>query len=140
MDDLRYSPPKTVVADMGADVAAEPVVPDAVLKKIRNAWIASLISSALTTVMILLKLSGLGVGPFSAIDGIDVLFMLGMAFGISRKSRTCAVLMFCYFMLSKYLLIKATGQLNGLLVGAVFLYFYAMGAVGTFEYHKLRKG
>jgi hypothetical protein len=141
MDEARYTPPKAVVDDVDADLAAGHSVPDAVLKKIRNAWIACLVSSGITTLLILLKLSGHGGGPFSAIDGIDVLFVLGMALGISRKSRVCAVLMFCYFVLSKYLLMKATGQAGGLLVGAVFLYFYAMGAVGTFEYHKpVRKG
>ena len=138
MDESRYTPPRSAVGDVKVD--ASPVVPDAVLKKIRSAWVACLVSCAITTVLILLKMGGSQVGPFTTLDLVDVVFVLGMAFGISRKSRTCAVLMFCYFVLSKYLLIKATGQVGGLIVAAVFLYFYAMGVVGTFEYHKLRKG
>ena len=136
MDETRYTPPKAVVDDVDVD----PVVPDAVFKKIRNTLVACLISAAITTVLILLTLGGNRVGPLSGIDAIDIVFVLAMAFGISRKSRVCAVLMFCYFVLSKYLLMKATGRANGLWLGAVFLYYYAMGVVGTFEYHKLRKG
>jgi serine/threonine-protein kinase len=139
MDDMRYSPPKAIVDDVAADPGAE--IPDKVLKKIRTAWIACLVSAAMTLVMIAVVMntgqSKLGLqGP---IDLIDVGFILGMAFGISRKSRVCAVLMLAYFAFSKYLIIRATGQLGSVWLGLVFLYFYAQGVVGTFEYHKLRK-
>ena len=139
MDDMRYSPPKAVVDDVAVDVGSE--VPDKVLKKIRTAWIACLVSAGMTLVMVAVVIatgrSTLGLqGP---IDLVDVAFILGMAFGISRKSRVCAVLMLVYFAFSKYLIIRATGQLSGVWLGVVFLYFYAQGVVGTFEYHKLRK-
>jgi len=139
MDDMRYSPPKAVVDDVAVDVGSE--VPDKVLKKIRTAWIACLVSAGMTLVMVAVVIatgrSTLGLqGP---IDLVDVAFILGMAFGISRKSRVCAVLMLVYFAFSKYLIIRATGQVSGVWLGVVFLYFYAQGVVGTFEYHKLRK-
>ena len=140
MDDMRYSPPEAVVDDVAADVGIE--IPDKVLKKIRTAWIACLVSAGMTVVMIAVVIatgkSSLGLqGP---IDLLDVAFILGMAFGISRKSRACAVLMLVYFAFSKYLIIRATGQVGSVWLGLVFLYFYAQGVVGTFEYHKLRKG
>jgi hypothetical protein len=138
MDETRYTPPKAAVVDLAADEDAI-TVPDAVLKKIRNAWIAALISAAVTLVVSLLALAGNHVGPFTGAELLDVVFILALAFGISRKSRVCAVVMFVYFVFSKYLLIRQTGQLNGLFMGVVFLYFYALGVAGTFEYHKLRK-
>ena len=139
MDDLRYSPPKAVVKDVAAEAAVE--IPDKVLKKIRAAWIACLVSAAMTLVMIAVVMSTgrSSIGLQGPIDLVDVVFILGMAFGISRKSRICALLMLVYFAFSKYLIIRASGQVSGAWLGLVFLYFYAQGVVGTFEYHKLRK-
>ena len=138
MDDSRYTPPKASVADVRNDTEAQ--VPDAVLKKIRNAWVACIVSGVLTVILAVIAMNGNSMGGHSGYDVIDALFVFGLAFGISRKSRTCAMLMLAYFVLSKYLLFRAYGQVNGLLFGIVFLYFYAMGVQGTFEYHKLRKG
>ena len=137
MDDLRYNPPKAAVLDVDPD--AGKVVPDAVLKKIRNAWIAGLVSAGVTLVVALMALAGSRLGPFTGAELIDVVFILGLAIGIRRKSRVCAVLMFGYFAISKIMLIADTGQVNGLFMGLAFLWFYGLGVQGTFEYHKLRK-
>ena len=138
MDETRFTPPKATVDDLAAE-GDDIVVPDAVLKKIRNAWIAALVSAGVTLVVALLALAGNHVGPFTGGELVDVVFILALAFGISRRSRTCAVIMFGYFLVSKILLIRQTGQAGGLFMGIAFLYFYAMGVAGTFEYHKLRK-
>ena len=50
MDDMRYSPPKAAVDDVAANVGIE--IPDKVLKKIRTAWIACLVSAGMTLVLI----------------------------------------------------------------------------------------
>lgn len=139
MDDLRYSPPKAAVDDVVADDAA--AIPDKVLKKVRNAWIACLVSAGMTLLLIAVVMATghSSIGLQGPIDLIDVAFILGMAFGISRKSRVCAVLMVVYFAFSKYLIFRASGQLGSVWMGVVFLYLYAQGAIGTFEYHRLRK-
>ncbi len=46
MDDLRCNPPQAVVLDVDADDGS--VVPAAVLRKSRNAWIACLVSAGVT--------------------------------------------------------------------------------------------
>ncbi len=140
MNDSRYTPPQVPVADVSAGTGDEVTVPDTVLKKIRNASIAAVIAGAITLVLAAMAMSGNPTGGHTSLDAIDALLVFGMAYGIHRKSRVCATLMLCYFVLSKYLLFKASGQASGLLSGFVFLYFYAMGVQGTFEYHKLRKG
>ena len=139
MDDMRYSPPRAAVDDVAAELGIE--IPDKVSKKIRAAWIACLFSASMTLVMVAIVIATgeRNFGLHGPIDLLDVGFILGLAFGISRKSRVCAVLMLVYFMLSKYLIIRATGQVGGVWLGLAFLYFYAQGVVGTFEYHKLRK-
>jgi serine/threonine-protein kinase len=139
MDGMRYSPPKAAVDDVEVETAGE--IPDKVLKKIRAAWIACLVSAAMTVLMIVVAMTTgrSSIGPQGPIDLVDVVFVLGMAFGISRKSRVCAVLMLVYFAFSKYLMIRASGQVSGLGLGLVFLYFYVQGVIGTFEHHRLRE-
>jgi hypothetical protein len=129
----RYAPPE---AEVASPPPAEPAVPDAILRKIRNAWVAGLISSGVTLVFVLIAISGTSIAGFTAWEFADVALMLGLSFGLYRKSRTCAVLMLAYFVISKALLFQATGRASGMLLALVFLYYYAQGVVGTFAYHR----
>lgn len=108
-----------------------------VLKKIRNAWIAGLVSGSITLVVTLFAIAGMSVLGYSAAELIDVALVFGLTFGIYKKSRTCAVLMFVYFVFSKIVLMTEMRSASPMIVGLVFLYFYAMGVVGTFQYHRL---
>ncbi len=137
MQDMRFDPPRSAVADIVVEDGRR--VPEDVLKKIRNAWIAALVSAAVTLVIALVAMAGELHGPFSGSQLWDVVFILGLAFGISRKSRVCAVVMFLYFVISKIWLIYVTGQFNGIYLGFAFLYFYGQGAMATFDYHRIRK-
>jgi hypothetical protein len=133
MEEQRFAPPLAVVADIDSG----PDVPDGTLKKIRQAWIACLVSAAITLVFSLLAMGSGGFAGFGASNLFDVALILAFAYGISRRSRVCAVLMFAYFLLSKYLMFKATGQFGGGILAIVFMWFYGQGVAGTFEYHKL---
>ena len=139
MDTDRYAPPK---AELNIAPAApnEAEVPPEVLQKIRNAWIACLISLAMTLLLTVIAISGSSIAGYSAWQLLDVALVAGLAFGIYRKSRACAVVMFIYFLISKILVVVETGQASGLVMGVVFLYFYWQGVVGTFAYHRLMKG
>lgn len=131
-----YTPPGTEVRAVDDPES----IPDGVLKKIKGAWIAALISGMMTLIVTLVAISGnrmLGFGPMNV---LDVVLIFGLAYGIYRKSRTCAVLMFAYFAISKIMLFAQTRQASGIVFGLIFLYFFGRGVVGTFEYHKLRKG
>ena len=137
MQDMRFEPPKSAVADIAVDNGRR--VPDEVLRHIRHAWIAGLVAAVFTLVFTLLAMIGTRVGPFSSLQLIDVVLILLLTFGISRKSRVCAVLMFVYFLASKILAIKHGGSLNGVLYGLAFLYYFGQGAMATFDYHRIRK-
>lgn len=73
----------------------------------------------------------------SALSLIDAAFVCGLAFGIHKKSRVCAVTMLVYFIISKAIqLIEMGGTTFMIPVALICLYYYWMGVVGTFGYHK----
>jgi hypothetical protein len=114
-------------------------IPEEVLKGIKNAWVAGLISGSMTLVLALLALSGTSFLGFSAWELIDAALMFGLTFGIYKKSRTCAILVLLYFVCGRIYLMVQTGKPSGILVGFVFAYYFWKGVVATFEYQKLRK-
>jgi serine/threonine-protein kinase len=130
----RYAPPKSEVEVRKNDLSYS--VPDEVLKKIKHAWTAGLISAALTLLVTLLAVFGVKMMGFDAWEFLDVAFILGLTYGIYRKSRVCAVLMLVYFLISKIIIFAQSGKPNGIVMAVVFLYYYAQGVAGTFAYHK----
>jgi len=124
-----------------AAIAADPVieVPEDILKKIKNGYIAGLVSAAMTLVVTLIAMSGTAMLGFSAWQLIDVALILGLTFGMYKKSRACAAIMLIYFITSKVLIMMDTGKANGVVMGLLFAYFYGQCVMGTFAYHKLMR-
>lgn len=112
-------------------------VPEEILKKIKHAWVAAVVSGCITLVATLVAMSGTDILGFSAWELIDVALIFGLAFGIYRKSRTCAVIMFVYFIASKILITMQTGRPSGIPLALVFGYCFWQGIAGTFAYHRL---
>ncbi len=127
-----YEPPRSEITF----IPALPPVPDSILKNIRNAWIAGLISASITLIFVLLAISGKVYLGFSEWEFFDVALLLGLAFGIYKKNRVCAVLMCLYFIAAKIVIFYETGHVSGILMGSLFIYFYVQGARATFAYHK----
>lgn len=119
----------------------EPDIPLAPLKAIRNAWIAAVVSGAITVLFSLIGMAGGGSMGFSAWSLIDAALIFGLAFGIYRKSRVCALIMLIYFVGSKILMLMDgyASNLFGIALALAFLYWYTKGVIGTFAYHKLIK-
>ena len=128
-----YSPPKSDV-----ELHQPPVeIPPEVAKKIKNAWVAALVSAAMTTLLALIAVyGGQSVGGIDGSALFDVALILGLAFGIYKRSRACAVIMLVYFFASKIILFVDSGKVQGIFLSLVFLYFYWQGAVGTFASHR----
>ena len=131
-----YAPPASPVAD-----AMPPAIEPGVLKKIKHAWVAATISGCITLAFTLLAMSGATTLPIelSAWQLFDVALMFGLAFGIYKRSRACAILMLVYWVASKILIMVELGKPTGLLMGIVFGYFFWQGIVGTFAYHQQRR-
>jgi serine/threonine-protein kinase len=111
-----------------------PDIPET-LKKIKNAWVAVVFFGCLTLLAALIAMPGIKMLHFSAWSLIDVALMFCLAFGIYKRSRTCAVLMFIFFISAQINGIIETGELRALAI--VFGYFFWQGIFGTFAYHKL---
>ena len=132
MQSNPYSPPS-------AEVHLEPnkiEVPELILKRIKNAWITGIISGSITLIFTLIAMNGNQLMGFSVWNLSDVVLIFGLTFGIYKKSRTCAVVMLAYFLISKFIIISQTGSFNGSLLAIVFIYYYVYGVIGTFAYHK----
>ena len=138
MNDTRYTPPGAPVRDIAADAQAEDAaVPPKVLAQIRGAWLACLVWAAVTLFQ---SLAAMVQDAADAPLGlVDVACILALAFGISRKSRICAVVMLVYFVSSKYLVYQSSGHLGAWWWAIVLLVLYAQGIAGTFEFRRLRK-
>ena len=124
--------PKTKVAEI------ETISPmNNALKDIKNAWVAGCIAGALTLAATLWAMSGVKILSFNAFSLIDVAVVVGLAFGIYKKSRVCAVLMLINFLFAKFMLFQESGRTSDIPLILVFVYYYYKGVLGTFSYHKL---
>jgi serine/threonine-protein kinase len=128
-----YKAPDSVVLDQ----LPEPEIPEAVLKKIKTAYQAAAVSGVFTLIVTLVAIYGTAMPGFSAWSMFDVVLVFGLAYGIYRKSRACAVIMLLYFIASKLFQMSQTGHAAGLPLALVFVYFFWQGIAGTYAYHRL---
>jgi serine/threonine-protein kinase len=87
----------------------------------------------------LLAVSGTSIIGYTQWELIDAALIGGLTFGIYKKSRSCAVIMLLYFIGAKIYAMVETGKPSGLLLAAIFVYYYAKGVHGTFQYQAWRK-
>jgi hypothetical protein len=110
------------------------------LRDIRNAWVAALVSAALTAAMVLLvvylELPLLG---FSLWSVISVVVLLAGAYGVSQRSRTAAVLLLIYFVVGQVSLRLQYPEVgySSMFIVVIFAILYLRGAVAAFTYHRL---
>jgi hypothetical protein len=115
------------------------LIPPEVLKKIKNAWVVGIVSGCMTLVATLIAMYGMSLLGLNAWNLLDAALIFGLAFGIYKKSRSCAVLMLIYFVASKIIIIADTGKFSSAFFSIIFIYFYVQGVIGTFTYHKRLK-
>jgi hypothetical protein len=132
------------VCDKASFIRSSPKASDGALRQIKIAWVAGVISASLTLIMSLLPLVRVSVLGFNLsgifLNILGALFVGVLAFGISRKSRVCAVVLFGYFLFWKMVFIFRYGFiLSGLWTGFIFLYCFLQGIIGTFGWHSMKK-
>jgi hypothetical protein len=127
------------MTNIAKEIESESInTPEKVLKKIKNAWIAGLISIGITLIFTLVSISGADILGLDASAFIDIFLMAIFTFGIYKKSRTCAILMLVLFIANKILMWQHSGSSSGLPLALVFLWFYTQGVIGTFQYHNYK--
>src|SRR4029079_5710780 len=90
----------------------------------------------LTTVFILIALGGMPIRGMNAWSFLDVAVMIGLTFGVYRRSRVCAILLLAFFVLNKIIMWAQAGTPTGWPLAIAFGWAYYQGVMGTFEYHR----
>jgi serine/threonine-protein kinase len=135
MSSNPYTPPAANI-----DKTTTIAIPEEIAKKIKNCWIAGLISIGITGILMLAALAGANPLGLSAAALIDAAVMAGLTFGVYKNSRVCAVLLLSFFALNKALMWGGPGgTVSGIPMALIFFWFYFQGVVGTFQLHKLKK-
>ena len=116
---------------------ANSIIDDATAARfVKCGWIAAAFAGALTAVCSFLRIYGLNGYNF-----LDAALLLGMAYGIYRGSRVCAIIALAYDLLSQafLLMIHARGlNFIGLFSTIAFIVLYTLGVIGTFAMHSRR--
>jgi serine/threonine-protein kinase len=136
---LTHDPYRPPAASL--DLQADEFEPsEEIAKKIKGAWVAGIISAGITFLFVLIALaSGTAVMGINAWAFVDIGIILGLAYGVYRRSRTCAVILFLFFLGEKVAMFAEAKSVGNVPIALVFIYLYGRGMVGTFQYHRERK-
>ncbi|WP_449357564.1 hypothetical protein [Alishewanella longhuensis] len=113
------------------------------LKATRNGAIAATISGIITLVVVLFALSSNANGDLGLwndpLNFFDIALVFLCAFGIYRKSRAAAIVLFLYFIFAKVIIGLSLGRVPGLLISLIFFYYFAKAIQGTVVFHRIEK-
>ena len=133
-----YESPSGVITETRQPLERD--IPDDITRPIKHGWVAACVSCVVTLIATLIAMSGDSAeNADAAWTLVDVALIAGLAFGIYKRSRTSATLMFIYFVLSKVLITIETGMPSGLVLGLVFMIFYFRAMTATFRYHRFHR-
>ena len=105
-------------------------------RRIRNAVRVGVVSGTLTILLALFRVAGL-----NAWASIDAFVILGLSFGVYKRSRGCAVALFVVWIIEKVVQWSLEpAALVGLPVAVLFGYFFYHGITGTNDYHRMSAG
>jgi hypothetical protein len=95
-------------------------------------WIAAVIAGFFTTLCVMTGCFGLNKYYI-----VDIALLFGLAYGVYRRSRTCAVLLLAYDVASQAMLFSLGRRPSAvaLVSAGIFFSAYALGVIGTFISH-----
>ena len=99
---------------------------------------AASIQAGLTLIIGILAAVGVVVAPgFDASILLDAAILAGLAYGVWRHSRVCALLLLIYAIANEvYLALQETSHFS--ILRLIFIYFYFRGTIQLFREHSLR--
>jgi serine/threonine-protein kinase len=122
----RVAPPAMPVAP-GASPEHE--------KDVRNAVGAAIASGVITLIFTLVAMAGASFAGITGWNLLDVALIFGLAYGVSRRSRACATILFGYFIISKLMMMVEHPTVAGLPLALIIGYYYAKGMMATYAIH-----
>lgn len=109
----------------------------------KNGAIAAFISGTITMLVVAYAMMSDTSGELALwndpTNAVDIVLIFACAIGMLKCSRTAAVSIFVYFIISKAAITLETGQTSGLAMSLVFLYFFGKAIQGSFAWKKLKK-
>ncbi|WP_297428345.1 hypothetical protein [Clostridium sp.] len=105
-------------------------------KHIKNAYCLAILSGVMTLILTMLSILGIWDLGLDLSELLEVVLVLGLAFGVSKKSRVCAIALFIYYTINKAIMIFSNGGIVGLAIIFIFAIGYFQGIRGTLHYHK----
>lgn len=102
---------------------------------IKRAWMVAIFTATITMLVGVMAIAG--ARPVASLDGtalIDAAILYGLAFGIYKRSRICAVGLILYVVIAAGLAVNQGTKVSPLQV--IFAYFYCRGLLAIFTYHK----
>ena len=95
-------------------------------------WVAAVIAGFFTTLCVMTGCFGL-----NKYNIVDMALLFGLAYGVYRRSRTCAVLLLAYDVASQAMLFRLGRQPSAVAFVSAGIFFtaYALGVIGTFVSH-----
>jgi hypothetical protein len=93
-------------------------------------WIAAVIAGFFTTFCVI-------TGCLNKYYIVDMALLFGLAYGVYRRSRTCAVLLLAYAIASQAMFFSRGRQPSAIALVSAGTFFtaYALGVIGTFVSH-----
>jgi len=112
-------------------------------KHVRNAWIGAVLFAVgllVYSILAMLRLTetGSNAGRGVLVAFVAVAGIAGLAYGVFRFSRICALAVLLLFSLPN-IVQWASGRFDGIILAPVFIYCFAQGLRGTIAYHRLRR-
>jgi len=108
-------------------------------KAIKTAWILALVLGGITLICGIFSKHIQYFVPIKANlwSILNAFIIFGLAFGVYKKSRFCAVIMFVYFFDSQFRFSINSWTISNIPLALVFLFYFYQGIRGTNYYHKL---
>ncbi|WP_267087411.1 hypothetical protein, partial [Xanthomonas sacchari] len=131
MPENPYATPQAQSAQSAPPLAK---APDTITRKIAVGCIVAWLSAAISLIFAIMQFANGSVGG-GILFSVDVVLIGVCAYGLHRHSRIAALLLVGYCILARLILL-ASGNLNGMVLGVIILLVYLSAARGTFQYHR----
>jgi hypothetical protein len=140
MSNDPYAAPETNVDSFEEN---ESEIPDSITNKIRIATTAATISIITSAVVLIIGVAKSAPPALLVTFSIDLALMIGLGFGVYKKSRTAAAVLLVYSVLWRIPGLMGRGGnestlASTLVFGGVWAYCYLQGVIGTVRYHNFQ--